>query len=288
METPGPFKVALLQMQTGNDLAANLDSVKTMAREAARGGAQFVLTPEYTLMMDGSGRTMRDSALDSDGGPALPELQTLAKELSVWLLVGSLTLKTSGERIANRSYLIGSDGTVVSTYDKIHMFDVTLPDGKVIRESSAYCPGERAVVADTPWGTLGLTVCYDLRFPQLYRTLAKAGARYLTIPSSFQRATGKDHWHPLLQARAIENACFVFAPAMCGEHPGNRSTYGHSLVVDPWGKILADGGESSTIVYADVDPARVDKVRGMLPCLSHDVEFETPPPRFDRLTTPAN
>ena len=273
---PQPFRIACLQMQTGNDLAANLDSVKTMAREAARSGAQFVLTPEYAMMMDGSGRTMRERALEADGSPALPELQALAKELSVWLLVGSLTLKTSGDRIANRSCLIAADGTVVATYDKIHMFDATLPDGKVIKESSAYCPGDRAVIAETPWGKLGLTICYDLRFPQLYRRLAKAGAHYLTVPSSFQRATGKDHWHALLQARAIENACFVFAPAMCGEHPGNRTTYGHTLVVDPWGKILADGGEDPGIVYAEIDPARVERVRSMLPCLEHDVEFQAP------------
>jgi deaminated glutathione amidase len=260
-------------MQTGNDLAANLDTVRTMARAAALDGARFVLTPEYSLMMDGSGRIMRERALEPDGTPALPGLQALAKELSVWLLVGSLTLKTGAERIANRSYLIAADGSVVASYDKIHMFDVTLPDGKVIRESSAYCPGDRATVADTPWGKIGLTVCYDLRFPQLYRALAKAGARYLTIPSSFQRATGKVHWHTLIKARAIENACFVFAPAMCGEHPGNRTTYGHSLIVDPWGDVLADGGDHPGIVYADVDPARVDYVRTMLPCLEHDREF---------------
>lgn len=270
------FRVALLQMQTGNDFAANLAAVQRMAREAARGGARFVMTPEYSLMMDGSGRTMRSRALDADGTPALPELQALARELSVWLLVGSLTLKTGGERIANRSYLIADDGRVVAHYDKIHMFDVTLPDGKVIRESSAYCPGERAVTADTPWGKLGLTVCYDLRFPQLYRALAKAGAIYLTIPSSFQRATGKVHWHTLIEARAIENACFVFAPAMCGEHPGNRTSYGHSLVVDPWGEVLADGGDAPGVVYADVDPGRVTAVRGMLPCLEHDREFSLP------------
>jgi predicted amidohydrolase len=146
----------------------------------------------------------------------------------------------------------------------------------VIRESSAYRPGARAVTAPTPWGTIGMTVCYDLRFPQLYRALAKSGARYLTIPSSFQRATGKVHWHTLIKARAIESACFVFAPAMCGEHPGNRTTYGHSLIVDPWGDVLADGGENPGIVYADIDPARVDKVRGMMPCLEHDREFAQP------------
>jgi predicted amidohydrolase len=272
----GTFKVGLLQMQTGNDLAANLDAVVRMTREAAHHGARFVMSPEYALMMDGSGRTMRERALPGDGGDALRRLQSLAKELSVWLLIGSLTLKTEDDRMTNRSLLVSDKGSVVAFYDKIHMFDATLPDGKVIRESSAYCPGDRAVVADTPWGRLGLTVCYDLRFPQLYRSLAQAGARYLTVPSSFQRTTGRDHWQPLLQARAIENACFVFAPAMCGEHPGNRSTYGHSLVIDPWGKILADGGEAPGIVYADVDPARVDKVRGMLPCLTHDVAFQAP------------
>jgi deaminated glutathione amidase len=270
---PETFRVACLQMQTGNDLATNLDTVQTMARAAARDGARFVLTPEYTLMMDGSGRVMRERALEADGRPALPGLQALAKELSVWLLVGSLTLKTDADRIANRSYLIAADGSVVASYDKIHMFDVTLPDGKVIRESSAYCPGERATIADTPWGKIGLTVCYDLRFPHLYRALAKAGARYLTIPSSFQRATGKVHWHTLIKARAIENACFVFAPAMCGEHPGNRTTYGHSLIVDPWGDVLADGGDQPGIIYADIDPARVDRVRSMLPSLEHDREF---------------
>jgi predicted amidohydrolase len=270
---PETFRVACLQMQTGNDLTANLDTVGTMARTAAGHGAQFVLTPEYTLMMDGSGRVMRERALEADGEPALPDLQALAKELSVWMLVGSLTLKTGADRIANRSYLIAADGRVVASYDKIHMFDVTLPDGKVIRESSAYCPGERATIADTPWGRIGLTVCYDLRFPHLYRALAKAGARYLTIPSSFQRTTGKVHWHTLIKARAIENGCFVFAPAMCGEHPGNRTTYGHSLIVDPWGDVLADGGDEPGIVYADIDPARVDRVRSMLPCLEHDREF---------------
>ena len=271
-----PFRVALLQMQTGNDLAQNLQAVKGMTREAAQNGAAFVLTPEYTLMMDGSGRVMRERALPADGGPQLAELQALAREHSVWLLAGSLTLKGADERIVNRSYLLSADGGVVASYDKIHMFDATLPDGKVIRESSAYCPGERAVIAGTPWGKLGLTVCYDLRFPQLYRALAKAGALYLTVPSSFQRATGKFHWHTLVRARAIENGCFVFAPAMCGEHPGNRTTYGHSLVVDPWGDVLADGGEAPGIVYADIDPARVERIRGMLPCLEHDREFARP------------
>jgi deaminated glutathione amidase len=267
------FRAACLQLNSGNDLAGNLETVRAMSREAAEKGAQFILTPEYALMMDGSGRTMRERALDRDGAPALPQLTALASDLGVWLLAGSLTLRTDDERIANRSFLIAADGTVVATYDKIHMFDCTLPDGKVIRESSAYRPGERAVTAETPWGRLGLTVCYDLRFPGLFRALAQAGAQFITVPSSFQRQTGRAHWHALLRARAIENECFVFAPAMCGDHPGNRQTYGHSLIIDPWGEILAEGDEAPGIIYADIDPARVSKVRSMIPSLEHDRPF---------------
>ena len=265
-----PFRAACLQLNSGSDLAANLAAVKTMVAEAAKSGAQLVLTPEYSLMMDGSGRVMREGALDADGGETLVDLQNLARSNKVWLLLGSLTLKTGEERIVNRSYLIAADGTVVATYDKIHMFDVTLPDGKVIRESSSYRPGEQAVIAATPWGPLGMTVCYDLRFPHLYRALAQRGAQFISVPASFQRQTGKAHWHTLLKARAIENAAYILAPAMCGEHPGNRQTYGHALIVDPWGEVLADGGEEPGIVYADIDPARVAKIRGMMPSLQHD------------------
>ncbi|OGA41212.1 MAG: amidohydrolase [Betaproteobacteria bacterium RIFCSPLOWO2_12_FULL_62_13] len=270
------FQVACLQLNSGNDLKANLAAVRSMAREAAGNGAQFVLTPEYALMMDGSGRVMRERALAADGAPALGELQSLVRELKVWFLAGSLTVRTDEERIANRSFLISAEGDVVATYDKIHMFDVTLPDGKVIRESSAYRPGDRAVVAGMPWGRLGMTVCYDLRFPGLFRALAKAGAQFIAVPSSFQRQTGKSHWHTLLKARAIENECFIFAPAMCGDHPGNRQTYGHTLIIDPWGEILAEGGDAPEIVYADVDPARAAKVRAMMPSLEHDREYQPP------------
>lgn len=268
------FKIAILQVNSGNDLDANLAVIMEATRSAAAAGAGFIMTPEYALMMDGSGRTMRERALDRDGSPVLPQLQALAKELGVWFLVGSLTLRNEGdERIANRSILISAKGEVVAEYDKIHMFDCTLPDGKVIRESSAYRPGTRAVVAETPWGKLGMTICYDLRFPGLFRSLAQAGANFISVPSSFQRQTGRAHWHALLRARAIENECFIFAPAMCGDHPGNRQTYGHSLVIDPWGDILAEGGESPEIIYADIDPARVAKVRGMIPSLEHDRPF---------------
>jgi deaminated glutathione amidase len=270
------FRLACLQLQSGNDLDANLDTLRTMTREAARSGAQFVMSPEYALMMDGSGRTMRERALPLDGGAVLRELQALSRELGIWSLIGSLTLRSGDERMVNRSYLVDAEGRIVASYDKIHMFDVTLPDGRVIRESAAYRPGERAVVAATPWGGLGMTICYDLRFPGLYRALALAGAQYLSIPSSFQRQTGKVHWHTLVRARAIENACFVFAPAMCGEHPGNRSTYGHTLIVDPWGEVLADGGEIPGIVYAEIDVSRVAKVRAMIPSLQHDRSYSAP------------
>lgn len=263
------FRVACLQMNSGSDLAVNLDQLRRMVTEAA-GGAQFVLSPEYCLLMNGSGQVMREGALPSDGGSVLTELRALAAQLNIWLLLGSLTLKTDEERIVNRSYLIAADGTVAATYDKIHMFDVTLPDGKVIRESSAYRSGEQAVIAATPWGKLGMTVCYDVRFPHLYRALAQQGAEFLSVPSSFQRQTGKVHWHTLLKARAIENAAYVLAPAMCGDHAGNRQTYGHALIVDPWGEVLADGGEEPGIIYADIDPARVAKIRGMMPSLQHD------------------
>ncbi len=269
-------RIACLQTNSGNDFAANLATLGALAREAAAGGARFIFSAEYALMMDGSGRTMRESAQDAQGEPALSALVALSRELGVWHLVGSLTLMSDDGRMFNRSVLISGEGRLVATYDKIHMFDATLPSGMVIKESSAYRPGERAVTAETPWGRLGMTVCYDLRFPQLYRALARSGATMLAIPSSFQRETGKAHWHVLLRARAIENACFVIAPALCGDHPGKRMTYGHSLVIDPWGEVLADGGEAPGVAYADLDLGQVDKVRGMLPSLTHDRPFAPP------------
>jgi predicted amidohydrolase len=270
------YKIACLQANTTNDLSANLNAVAAGMRDAAANGAQWILTPEYTLMMDGSGRVMRDNALPADGGASLGQLKSMARDLKMWLLIGSLTLRNGDEsdsRIINRSFLISDEGEAVASYSKIHMFDVTLPDGKVIRESSAYRPGDKAVTADTPLGKVGLTICYDLRFPQLFRTLAQAGAQIITVPSSFQRQTGKAHWHALLQARAIENGCWIIAPAMCGAHAGNRQTFGHSLVVNPWGEVVADGGEAPGIVYAEIDVGRVAKVRGMIPSLTHDREF---------------
>jgi predicted amidohydrolase len=275
------FKAACVQLNSGNDMAANLGAAADGVRAAARQGAQFIMLPEYAALLDGSGRVMRENSYPEAGHPALPAFQALARETRAWLLVGSLTVKVDGEQMANRSYLLSADGGIAAQYDKIHMFDVTLPSGKVIRESSAYRPGDRAVIAATPWGPLGMTVCYDLRFPHLYRALAQAGAIFLAVPSSFQRETGVAHWHTLLRARAIENLSYVFAPAMCGDHPGGRMTYGHSLIIDPWGKIVAELGDEPGIAIAEINADEVARVRGMLPALEHDRQFQRPPAAGD-------
>ena len=270
------FKVACVQLNSGNDMSANLQAVEAAVRSAAADGAQLITLPEYAALLDGSGRVMRENSFPEDRHPALTALRALARETRAWLLVGSLTVKGDDERMVNRSYLLTDEGAIAARYDKIHMFDVTLPSGKVIRESSAYQPGGQAVVAATPWGPLGMTICYDLRFPRLYRVLAQAGALFLAVPSSFQRETGVAHWHALLRARAIENLSYVFAPAMCGDHPGNRMTYGHSLIIDPWGKIIGELGTEPGVVIADVNVDEVLRVRGMLPSLQHDREFSPP------------
>ncbi|RPI48118.1 MAG: carbon-nitrogen hydrolase family protein [Betaproteobacteria bacterium] len=266
--------VACIQLNAGNDVEANLAGASQAIRDAAGKGAQLVALPEYCVLLDGSGRIMRERSPEESRHPALPVLRDLARETGAWLLIGSLTVRLSDERMANRSYLVSAAGEIVARYDKIHMFDVTLPGGKVIRESSAYHPGERAVLAHTPWGPLGMSVCYDLRFPHLYRALAKAGALILAVPSSFQRETGPAHWHTLLRARAIESAAWVIAPAMCGEHPNGRSTYGHSLVIDPWGKIVAELDDRPGVLVAQIDLEQALKVRSMLPSLQHDRTFE--------------
>jgi predicted amidohydrolase len=206
----------------------------------------------------------------------LAALRDLAGELGVWLLAGSLVVRLAADRLANRSYLIGPGGDISARYDKIHMFDVEIPDGQSYRESRAYRPGGRAVTADLPWGRLGLTVCYDLRFPQLFRALAKGGADFISVPSAFTKFTGRAHWHVLLRARAIETGCFVFAPAQCGTHAEGRKTYGHSLIVAPWGEVLAEGGEEPGLITAEIDPAEIGKARAMVPSLTHDRPFEGP------------
>jgi predicted amidohydrolase len=277
-----PFTASCIQFTAGPDPEPNIRAVSDMIRRARDGGADLVMTPEVSNFI-AAGRSRRDTARREAEDPALAAFRDLAQETGAWLLAGSLVIDLSGEpgmegetRLANRSFLIDPEGAIAARYDKIHMFDVDLAGGESYRESSAYRPGNRTVVASLPWGRLGMTVCYDLRFPQLYRALAKAGADFLTIPSVFTVPTGRAHWHVLLRARAIETGCFVFAPAQWGEHAGGRKSYGHSLIVDPWGEVLAEGGEGVGIVSARIDPARVAEVRHMVPSLGHDRSF-TPP-----------
>ncbi len=215
-------------------------------------------------------------ATDEAANPALAAFRNLARETGAWILVGSLAIKVEASRLANRSFLLGPDGVIAARYDKIHMFDADLKNGESYRESALFRPGEDTVLAALPWGTLGMTVCYDLRFPHLYRALAQAGADFLSVPAAFTVPTGKAHWHVLQQARAIENGCFVFAPAQWGEHAEGRKTYGHSLIVDPWGEVLADAGEGIGFITAEIDPARVEEARRMVPALRHDRTIPAP------------
>ena len=274
-----PFTAACIQYTAGPDPEPNLKEISRLIRQARDAGAGFIATPEVSNFIE-SGKRRRDKARREADDPFLAGMRDLARETGAWILVGSLVIdpadNSGDDRLANRSFLIDAAGGVVARYDKIHMFDIDLPGGESYRESNAYRPGGATVVAETPWGKLGMTVCYDVRFPYLYRALAHAGADYLSVPSVFTVPTGTAHWHVLLRARAIENACFVFAPAAWGEHAGGRRSYGHSLIVDPWGRVLADGGEGVGIVTAQIDPAEIAKARGMVPSLQHDRVF-TPP-----------
>ena len=278
------FTAALVQFTAARNYEPNIRIVSEMIRRARDGGADLVLTPENTGLMEPIGKLRREKARDEANHPVLAALREVARETGAWLLLGSLAVDISREpgvsegerRLANRSYLIDAAGGVVAHYDKIHMFDVDLAGGESYRESNAFRPGDRAVVAEAPWGVLGMTVCYDLRFPQLYRALAQAGADFLAIPSAFTVPTGTAHWQVLLRARAIETGCFVFAPAQCGEHAEGRRTYGHSLIVDPWGKVLADGEETVGLVSARIDLGRIAEAHRMVPSLRHDRPFAGP------------
>jgi predicted amidohydrolase len=273
------FKVACVQNCAGTETAPNLHDCAELVREAADRGALFILLPEYFTGLDIQGHILIPEAYAEEDHPALPLFAELARERRAWILLGSLAITVAGgpgdsEGIANRSFLLDPAGAVVARYDKIYLFDVDLAGGESYRESATIVAGDRAVVADLPWGRVGLSICYDLRFPQLYRALAKAGADFLTVPAAFTRTTGRAHWHVLLRARAIETGCYVFAPCQYGVHAGDRATYGHSLIVDPWGRVLADGGEDRGVVVAEVDPAAVARARAMIPALTHDRPFE--------------
>jgi predicted amidohydrolase len=271
-----PFTVACVQLNSGREIAENVESTVRLVRDARKAGADFILTPENTTCIEPKRDQILARAHGENNHPAIPAFQSLAAELGVWLLVGSLTIKLDAQSCANRSFLFGPKGQIVARYDKIHMFDVDLANGERYRESATFRPGQQAVTADLPWGRLGLTVCYDLRFAYLYRALAQAGASFLSVPAAFTKPTGRAHWHILLRARAIETGCFVFAPAQTGEHAQGRKTYGHSLIIAPWGEVLADGGEEVGFITAKVDPAMVIEARAMIPALRHDREFSLP------------
>ncbi len=270
------MRVGLVQLNGSDNPATNLAQTEGFVREAVAGGANFVLTPEMTniLCFD---RNWANQVVHAEAeDPTLARMQDIARNHHIWLLVGSLAVKSGAAdgRFANRSFLVTPNGEISARYDKIHMFDVDLGNGESRRESGGYQPGGHAVVADTPFGRIGLSVCYDVRFPQLYRVLAQNGAQILTVPAAFTATTGAAHWHVLLRARAIETGCFVLAPAQCGTnaatHGRPRQTYGHSLVVSPWGEILADGGDAPGVTFAEIDLDAVQAARGKIPALAHD------------------
>jgi predicted amidohydrolase len=271
------FQAACVQLTSGPEVAANIAAASDLIRRARGQGAEFILTPEVSDMIEPKRDLALDKARPESGHLMLAAFRDLARETGAWLLLGSAVVRDAGaERLANRSFLISPQGEITQRYDKIHMFDVDLPTGESHRESKTYRPGDAADLAELPWGVLGMTVCYDLRFPLLYRALAKAGADFLSVPAAFTVPTGKAHWHVLLRARAIENGCFVFAPAQSGEHGGGRRTYGHSLIVSPWGEILAEATDGPGFVMAAIDPAKVAEARRAIPALSHDRPFAAP------------
>jgi predicted amidohydrolase len=267
-----------VQVNAGDDMAANVEAASNLAREARAAGARLIGFPENVAYMAPDGIGVREAGRAEADHPALASFRDLARELDAWLLIGSLGISTDDPdgRVANRSFVLNAEGETVVTYDKIHMFDVSLEGGESYRESATFLPGDQAVLAETPMGALGLTICYDLRFAYLYRALAKAGAQIITVPSAFTQATGQAHWHALLRARAIETGCYVFAPAQCGTHPRGRKTFGHSLIIDPWGGILAEAGEEPCVISAEIDLAAVARIRGQVPSLTHDRDFTGP------------
>ena len=266
------LKFACVQMTSGTDIAQNLAFAENAIRQAAMNGATFVATPENTDFMMSDREQKIALAYKAAEHPALLQFDKLARELGITILIGSVAVKADGAKLKNRSLLFGPNG-LIATYDKIHLFDVDLPTGESRRESDMMAAGDCSVVAQTPFGKIGLTICYDIRFPHLYRKLAQNGASVLCVPSAFTVSTGQMHWEILLRARAIENGVFVIAPAQCGTHDGGRKTYGHSLIIDPWGKILAQGGDSPEIIYADINMSEVDLFRQSIPSLGYNPFF---------------
>lgn len=274
MSADQTFVAAMVQMRTSLSPEASLAEAASLIRDASGQGAHYVQTPEVSNLIQKNRKALFDILKPEEDDASLKAYRDLARELKIYLHIGSLAVLATPDRAANRSFLIGPDGLVIARYDKIHMFDIDLPGGESYRESANYQPGETAVISDLPWGRIGLTICYDLRFPALYRALAETGASFLTVPSAFTKKTGDAHWHTLLRARAIENGCFVFAAAQGGTHESGRVTYGHSLIVDPWGVIIAEADHAEPgIILATVDPAKVTTARSSIPSLQHGRRF---------------
>jgi predicted amidohydrolase len=263
-----------MQMRASLSPQTNLDAAIRLIEQAKNAGAEYVLTPEMTNIFEIKRERLFATIAPEESDTTLAALRELARKLGIFLHVGSLAIKVLPEKAANRSFLIDRKGDILARYDKIHMFDVELGAGESYRESRNYRPGEIGVAADLPWGRLGLTICYDLRFPALYRALAEAGCSFLAIPSAFTKQTGEAHWHVLIRARAIENGAFVLAAAQGGKHENGRETFGHSLIVDPWGRILAEGGTEPGVLLAAIDPAEVTAARAKIPSLQHGRRFE--------------
>jgi predicted amidohydrolase len=274
----GKFKVGLIQMRSGLEPDVNLTAALTAIDEAKSAGADYVQTPEMTNILALKRDQLFSKIVAEENDATLATLREVARKLGIFVHIGSLAIKATADKAVNRSFVIDRRGEVIARYDKIHMFDVDLAGGESYRESNNYRPGEIAVVADLPWGRLGLTVCYDLRFPALCRALAEAGATFLAIPAAFTKQTGEAHWHVLQRARAIENGCFVLAAAQGGRHENGRDTYGHSLVIDPWGRIIAEGGTEPGVIMAEIDPAEVAAARSRVPSLNHGRRFEVVEP----------
>jgi predicted amidohydrolase len=270
------FKAACCQVTAGRELLPNIEKAIALGRQARAQGASFIAFPENVTMIEPVGADAIRKALPEAEHPAVPAFRDLARETGAWILAGSLSVRVNASKYANRSLLFDPAGNLAARYDKIHLFDVDLAGGERYRESERIVPGDTTATAATPWGLVGLTICYDVRFPHLYRALAQAGAFLLTVPAAFTVQTGRAHWHVLNRARAIENGAFVIAPAQCGTHAEGRRTYGHSLIIDPWGEILAEAGEEEGVIVAEIDPAKSAEARRRVPSLTHDRAF-TPP-----------
>ena len=268
-------KVACIQANSGPDIDENLKQVGSIIRDAAKDECELIVTPENTDFMRESAALTIETALEANKHPGIPFFSFMAKELSVWLLIGSMKIKVSDKAVVNRSFLFRDTGQLVASYDKIHMFNVDLPNGETHREGDSVLAGDKAVVVNTPWKKLGMSICYDVRFPYLYRAMAQKGAEMIAVPSAFTEQTGVAHWESLLRARAIENGCFIFAPAQCGDHEGGRKTYGHSMIISPWGKVLAEKTEDKPgFISRKIDILDVTRARRAIPSLEHDRTFD--------------